>query len=380
MIYQRFVSVVCFICLSAACVSGGGGGEGSGDNDGNNIGMADAVEGGDSVAGTDVPATLDTWNPNQDAGPVPDSGAQPVDAGVQPPPSSAKVDPNCLDGQYSEPLPTPNADISGLISGYSAANYVDFIMDVLEARYPVGAHLVEGGLANQQIGHCIDFFLSNKNSAQAVIKQMSTIVHECGHFYDIGESGFDGSKFIITKELTLSCNGGNKFEYGGNTFVRAELTNDTFSDDYPPCPEGSFGGDCDFYASTYLTGDSGNQGFNMLFEEVVQYVNSLATGYAFNDFYAGSTSERDGILTFLWYLERYLYLARTEYPETYQFLSSSACWREAILTVWGRAWIYLETTKELAALGINDDKLMGLVETPELLAEIESLRNLHGCN
>ena len=40
---------------------------------------------------------------------------------------------------------------------------------------------------------------------------------------------------------------------------------------------------------------------------------------------------------------------------------------------------YLETTKDYAALGINDDKLMGLVETPELLAEIESLRNLHGC-
>jgi len=313
-----------------------------------------------------------------DAGPASDSSTQPADV-VTPPPVSQKVDPDCTDGQYQEALPNAGADITGLISSYDAAGYMDFIMGSLQVRYPVGAHLVEGGLANQQIGNCIDFFLNDKSSAQAVIKQMSTIVHECGHFLDIGESGFGGSKYVITDTLSLSCQGGNKFEYGGNTFVRSELTSDSFSEDYPPCPEGSFGGDCDFYANTYLTGQSGDQGFNMLFEEVVQYVNSLATGYAFNDFYAGSTSERDGILTFLWYLERYLFLARTKYPETYEFLANSECWRDTILTVWGRAWLYLEITKDIPALGISDDKIMGLVETPELMAEIQALRDLHGC-
>ena len=72
-------------------------------------------------------------------------------------------------------------------------------------------------------------------------------------------------------------------------------------------------------------------------------------------------------------------MARLEYPAAYKLLSEDACWREAILTVWGRAWLYLDWTEGISALGIQDNKLYGLVHDEELLGEIELLRALQGC-
>ena len=67
------------------------------------------------------------------------------------------------------------------------------------------------------------------------------------------------------------------------------IKNDAYYSSYLSC-EDTGGSNCDFYASTYLGGDpndgnfdSGDQGFGMLHEETVQYVNSLATAYAFQD-------------------------------------------------------------------------------------------------
>ena len=114
-------------------------------------------------------------------------------------------------------------------------------------------------------------------------------------------------------------------------------------------------------------------------EEAVQYVNSLATGYAYKDQSAWTVSEKDGILTFLWYMQRYLYLARTQYPATHSFILGSACYRELILTVWGRAWLYLDVTDPFPKLGMENDLIEELVMAPELLAEIQAVRDAHGC-
>ena len=221
-------------------------------------------------------------------------------------------------------------------------------------------------------------FLFDQSAATSVIGQLSTLVHECGHFFDMGSLGSGTSDYYITEDLAFSCTGGDKVAYGGNTFTRDKLMDDTFARLRPACTSGS-NPDCDFYANTYLTGQSGDQGFNMLMEEVVQYVNSLATGYSFYDNLQGSISERDGILTFLWYLERYLYLARTEYPETYDFIINDGCWREIILTVWGRAWLYLNLTQGFDNLGINDHAIDDLVLDETLLAEIQAVREAHDC-
>src|SRR5262249_13037648 len=145
---------------------------------------------------------------------------------------------------------------------------------------------------------------------------------------------------------------------------------------------------CDMYADIYLNGsptdgtfDSGDQGFNMLLEEAVQYVNSLASAWAFADQYPPGqrTSDRDGILTFLWYLERYLHMARLSYPAAYAHISGDSCWQQAILTEWGRAWLYMNATKTISSLSIDGSLIEPLVTKPELLDEIDRIRTKAGC-
>ena len=65
--------------------------------------------------------------------------------------------------------------------------------------------------------------------------------------------------------------------------------------------------------------------------------------------------------------------------DAYQKISQDTNWREAILTIWGRAWLYLEHTKDISSLGIQDDFIETLVTDPDLLDEIERLREIQGC-
>ena len=304
---------------------------------------------------------------------------------IAPPPQSELVDPDCIDGQYSEALPPVDADISAILADYDPANYRQFIFDILDARYPVGAYIVDGAIANSTLGDCIDFFLRGTDSASDIVGQLSTFVHECGHFWDIEEGGFSDATFIFTPDLWLTCSQGDTTSRGGVTFARSLLNGDEYSALRPPCG-GTFGG-CDSYADIYLDGDpsdsefdGGDQGFNSVMEEALQYVNSLATGYAIADQLRGSVSERDGILTFLWWIERYLRLARLEYPDAHAALLDDPCWREVILTVWGRAWLYLEATEGMSSLSIESDQILPLVEDPELLGEIQRVRDAEGCD
>ncbi|MBI2378180.1 MAG: hypothetical protein HYV07_29535 [Deltaproteobacteria bacterium] len=324
----------------------------------------------------------------RDAGTLPDSGNVEADAGPSeedagPRPRVPEVDPSCLDGQYSETLPEAGADLSEELASYQQSSVTPFILAALEKRYPVGRAIVEGGLANTRLGDCIARFLSPSADGDEVLQQLSTIVHECGHFYDLTFSTGDRSTYVITPTLRFDCSGGS----ARGTFARSLLNQDGYSARRPPCGPGG-GRSCDSYADIYLDGDptdgtfdSGDQGFDMLLEETVQYVNSLASGYAFADRLPRgiSISERDGILTFLWYTGRYLKLARDSHPVAYLKLSEDTCWREAILTVWGRAWLYLEATDGDPSLGIDDQALIALVRDPEILGEIQRLREAAGC-
>lgn len=288
----------------------------------------------------------------------------------------------CVDETYAEALPPKDAPLTDLLADYSSAAASDFILEVLERRYPIGKHLVEGGL-EYEAHDCIEKFLRTKTTGKAVIGQLSTIVHECGHSFDVDQSSFSGATYVIRDDLRLECPGAS-FAGQDASFARSLIKADPYAGERPPCNGGGSG--CDIYADLYLDGDPenaqfevGDQGFDTVIEEAVQYVNSLATGYAFSDHYQGMVSERDGILTFLWYMERYLRLARTDHPDVHAFLLGNACWRDAILTVWGRAWLYLDATADDPSLGIHDDAIMKLVKTPELLDEIEAVRVASGC-
>ncbi len=373
-----FASRLLALLFASILIHGCGGGE-----EDNADGVSDTANATDTASTTDIsdsdPGTNleDTVSVNDlaatDSSTSNDPGTPPVD-----PPD--EIDPNCTDGLYTETLPDPNGNIQGAINNYSANGYMEFIQSILETRFPIGWYILNGGLqSNAGFGpdNCVDAFLHNKSTAGDVISSLSTLVHECGHFFDLGAMSFDISTYYINPDMSFSCYFGSN-QFGGKTFARNLLIEDEYQSQFVPCESGQFSG-CDSYASLYLTGQMGDQGFDTLLEETVQYVNSLATGYAFHDQYVWQVSERDGILTFLWYVERYLRMARLQYPETYELLSDDGCWRSAILTVWGRAWLFLEQTKDIQTLGLDDDLIIDLVRTPELLEEIERLRDLEGC-
>ena len=335
--------------------------------------LAAGCDDGATVSGdTDDVLLADSAPSPNDATTTADAAA-PGQGSLPPVPPDGPVSPACLDGRYREALPDDRADIGARVASYVASDHRAFVAEVLAARFPLGAWLVSEGLTRgAALGHCLDLFVGDTSSAASVLSRLSTVVHECGHFLDIATSGFNASNYVITESLTLTC------PRVGNGLARSRLNEDAYADLLPD----------DFYRQVYLDGDpddatfdGGDQGYDMVLEETLQYVNSLATDWALRDQLRSgqSISARDGLLTFFWYLTRYLRLARTEYPSEYAKIRDNACWREATLTVWGRGWQYLTLTEALPALGIRDEVLLDLVMAPELLAEIEALRDAAGC-
>jgi hypothetical protein len=345
---------------------------------------ADSTPGGQADAGTTT--SPDTTTAPQDTG----GGAADTAA---PLPAINQLDPKCLDGQYTETLASSSASIQSDIAAYTKNDYLQFIYAVLAKRYPLGKVLIEGAIKNAS-QNCVDLFLPDafRNSAGQVIGRLEVVVHECGHFYDMYPMKFGSTKYMIRQDLVLNCNGcGSTSKDTGSfqsnaSFPRSEITKDSFAKKRPSCDQGKGSHGCDSYAKVYLNGsptngkfESGDQGFNLLMEEVVQYVNSLAVKRAFVDHVSFKTSARDGILTLLWYMQRYLHMARTQHPKVYAYITSQSCWRELILSVWGRAFRYLEATKNEFKLTIDGAKIEPLVLDPVLMNEIQLIRKAHGC-
>lgn len=297
------------------------------------------------------------------------------------------VDPTCADGAAQDRrLPSATTDVSAVYSGFRAAAPLDFVYDLLDARYPDGTVLVEGGLKYTRLGDCFERFTTaqSRKTADGLTDDLSTVVHECGHFHDLRLGQASPKAFYqLDADLLLSCAGG-----GYDVLpARSRINEDPYSELRPPC-DGSFSRSCDSYADLYLDGnpndakfDSGDQGLDMLVEELVQYVHTLGVyrGIADQLPRGAQVSGRDGLLTFFWYTERYLRWLRLEAPAKYDQVVGSACWREILLSAWGRGWQYLDATKDDARLGIDDGKLEQLVLDPDLLQEIERLRDADGC-
>lgn len=291
--------------------------------------------------------------------------------------------PGCTGTPYTEELPS-RASLGGL--AFSSANAQRFMIDALATRFPQGQFIMQSGLASSfaasQGGSCFDKFIQDRSSPTTVLRQASTVVHECGHYLDLGKSAGSANAYVIRDDLDFVCTQGDTTtRNGGKTFARSLLRKDAYYAKRKACGSQS-GRGCDMYADIYLDGSptdatfqSGDQGYNFLLEEATQYVNSLATALAFRDSYVNvHVSERDGILTFLWYVTRYLKMARVDYPSAYSWLSANACWREATLSVWDRGWFYLDATKNIPELGLDADAIEALVKDPSLVAEIDALR------
>ncbi len=324
-----------------------------------------------------------------------DPGTDPnVDGGATDPEAGTggTTTPGCTPDAYVESQPNKTADIADLKSAYSAGGAKQFVLDALARRYPIGKSLVEGGLANTAVvgggQDCVARFLRDTSSADAVLRQASTLVHECGHFFDLGEgqAANNADVYVFRPDLKLTCQDGDTTDRGGKTFARSLLRQDAYYSKRVACGGQPKQG-CDIYADIYLDGSatdgqfqSGDQGYDSLLEEATQYINSLATSWSFEDSYTSTrSSERDGILTFIWYMERYLKLAREKYPSTYELIAKDECWRKTALTIYDRGQFYLKLAANAPNLGIDDAAIRTLADDPTLKAEIDELRKLQGC-
>lgn len=265
----------------------------------------------------------------------------------------------CPDELWTEARPDNTADLSDLEAGYTEAQYLSAITTALERRYPTGRWIVDGGLQNPQLDCVMAFSQGQRGDFSRAMLSLSTVVHECGHLFDL--RNFNGQTFTyqVTPELTYTLP-------RLNTPARSLIAQYTYPGDR--------------YEMIYLEGQSGSQGFETLMEEFLQYINSLLTGYAFVDYYGNqSRSDRDGILTFMLYLEYYLQHTRMMNVPAYEAIVSNAQWREAILTMWGRAELALTFAEGQRQLGISDTMVEPLVRNPDLLNEIELIRQRHSC-
>lgn len=252
------------------------------------------------------------------------------------------------------------------------------------------------------VARAVDQWLWSADSAQSVLGSLGIVVHEVGHGLDehnpdnwyyvaAGSDGEDISFRVPGMHGKVTTSQSPMF-----SMERSLLLADDQNVKRPPRAdakivtskefgEGDWGSDSS-YAATYLTGDpsdgnfdSGDQGYNMLIEELAQYVNSLAIAYYFADHrYAGASSDRHAMLTLLWWNQRYLRKIRLEQPEQYAYLLANEAWLELVVTLWGRAWMYLRT--ELEGMQPDSDQLHHLVQEPVVLEEIARLRWALGCH
>ena len=198
----------------------------------------------------------------------------------------------CQDKSYTENTVFPNADISSFVDNYTPGNAIQFRSDVLSARYPMGEYITQTSHDN---GACDDYWnnpgLTGNATAAEEIKALSTVVHECGHGLDSWLTDWTSGGYFINPDITLHTEDGYAhIENDHPSFANYLLQSDEYgTDSWKECEPDVWEG-CDFYADTYLANDfMGNQGFETITEEVTQYINSLALGYAFQEFYTNGT-------------------------------------------------------------------------------------------
>lgn len=225
----------------------------------------------------------------------------------------------------------------------------------LELRFPAAAWVV-GELADPN--HFDVWFQMGTSDWSQVVTSLSSAVHESVHM--LGFQAFDprSHRYPVDVDTFLS------FETP-STMDRSRILEEL---------PGSLS-DLS-YNQTYLTGDSGAQGYALLLDEFNAYTWSLLTELAFADQRPSNmtVSARDGILAFMLYLETYLALAQSEEPSTYEAIVGSAEIRAVTIALWDRAACALTLSEGVAGIGQRDREIASFVFSPERLQLVEALR------
>ena len=185
---------------------------------------------------------------------------------------------------------------------------------------------------------------------------LSMAVHESVHMIDTSKSGWSGHNIYLPGGETVTFP-------RKNLFPRSEIAR------YLKAP------DMDTYHSMYLTGASGNQDICMVLEELNAYTFTLYTEVNLNKHMPKKmkNTTRDGLGTFMLYLELYLKHARTEKQADYEKLKSDAAGLSIIKRLWENAEDALVKSIPCRNLGIYDRYKLKQVYDEANLSEIKSL-------
>jgi hypothetical protein len=244
------------------------------------------------------------------------------------------------------------ADLSALEASHDPSRLRQTLLTLSELRYPPAVGFIEA----QTDAELSRWFFAGTATLDQVLQGYEVAVHEGSHIWGFGFFSFDTYSYRIVDDSLI--------------VETAFLTNFDRSEILGRHP---YAAD-DFYADTYLSGQSGAQGFNTVLDEFNAYTHSLASRYCTRDSVQGATSARDGILTFMLYVELYLKIAREQHPDDYAEILADPPHREVILSIWDRAEHWLAVSEGSPELGIDDDFIAGHVYDPTNLDEIVRLR------
>ena len=361
----------------------GGGNTGGGDTGGGNTGGGNTGGGntGGGNTGGGNTGGGNTGGGNTGGG---NTGGGNTGGGTNPtgPLFEQMTDANCTDGMYQEQeMADPSVDISHIMNAHNPNGSIQELSETalaaLDARYPFGAEILRN--TREGTRDCLTYWMERSVNIWDDLPQgeffqaVDLSVHECGHSLAHQNSQYRTEAHPIAKDVMFICPSRG---YRGYPAL-SNLQNDKFS---PAVPNNS-------YDSTYIDVGSpvGDQGWESVMDEAVQYSHSLAVAYAFHD-YTTYGSGADGALSFVWYIQRYLYFLRNNNQDIYNEILANDCWRDTILTLWGRVWKY-----ESLALEINEsprqDNLtsqntalfLDAIRNPELMAEIQAVRDAQQC-
>ena len=313
---------------------------------------ADPTEIGDDTAADDsdgdAGADADTGDRPTDAGGHDDRGDDgSSDAGTTTGDSTDDGgDPNC----YSEPL-DPDENVDDIVGSYGGAGYKVQVIEAMQRRWPAGAWLLQERIDDPYWGQ-----FSDSSSWEGMVGWLDTLVHEQTHLFnayhaiDVGENA--ALYFREDKILYLPTDQG---------FARAEILQHLI-------PEAQAG----IYAGTYLQGSQGERQFNPLLDEANAYANEVPGLSVFGEYFGGfGLSLRDGSAAFLYFLEVYLRVGRTEHPEWYAWAKTQPVYLEAVELLWLRTHFFYEQVADgFPALGIEDAVYRAAAYEPENLAEL----------
>lgn len=223
-----------------------------------------------------------------------------------------------------------------------------------KARYPAGAPFIEV----QNDAQLAAWFTAAPDTFEGTVSRFDAAVHEGSHLWSIARFSLGAQTYAVTEKLSVRAKRLRNFPRSEILSVHVDR-------------------DADSYAKTYLEGASGNQGMNTLLDEYNAYAHSLASRYCTRDLLAPGTrvSARDGMLTFMYYVETYLELARTRHPRDYEAILADPGHRQLILVVWDRAELWLRRSAGEANLGIADRTLRGWVYDEGRAREIGRVRD-----